>query len=198
VTRSIVPPSRPQATRETVLSYIDGPLPPFPFLVARRGYYGDTMGLPDANDIGLYDDAMWLVERSDLMAFNANCDPGRHQTGMANLTAGRWRYRQYEALIQAATVVVFRDGTEDHAVGSAHPKYGECVGRGLWRGYFGINIHCGGIESTSSLGCQTIPRAQWGDIRRPILPSFMGHVHRAMNAERRGLGEIAYILTSRY
>jgi lysozyme len=177
-----------------VLSFIDDgqSLPPYPFLVGRRGYFGDTLGAVGQNDVGLYDDAIWLVERESMTAFNANCDPTRLAPGIARLLPGRWKYRpgthglsrpkaqQYEALVQAGHVTVSRGGGV------------------LDTGFFGINIHCGGEHGTSSLGCQTIPPDQWGDKHRPILPSFMGHIHRALADERRTDDVLTYILTSRY
>jgi hypothetical protein len=199
----IVPPARPNASRADVLALAtaDGlALPPFPFLVAQRGYYGDTMGKPGQNDVNIYDDAMWLVEREGMVAFNANCDPSRTERGIARLCVGRWKYRpgihnvskdpkehpHYEALVQAGHVTVDRGAGE------------------LDTGFLGINIHCGGNTTTSSLGCQTIPPAQWGakeggaDINR-----FMGLVHRALAREGRDHDEgmanvITYVLTSRY
>jgi hypothetical protein len=196
VTLGLVPPTRPGATRDMVLAYCGAePLPPFPFLVGRRGYYGDTMGKPGVNDIGLYDDALWLVERDRLTAFNANCDPTRTQRGMARLCVGRWKYRpgihglsrpvteRYEALVQAGHVTVDRDG----------------IGKDT--GFFGINIHRGGETTTSSLGCQTIPKAQWGDKWGADPSRFMALIHRALAEEGRdhpGRDTLVYILTSRY
>lgn len=183
---SIVPRSRPQTSRDAVLSFIDDglPLPPYPFLVGRRGFYGDSMGKPGANDLNIYDDALFLLDRDRMWVWNANCDPGKHRPGMANLKPGRWLYRpgihniskdpalhpHYEALVQAGKVTVHRDEQGDDT------------------GFFGINIHRGGEHVTSSEGCQTIPPAQW--------PEVMPAVHRAL--EREGRTDLTYVLTSRY
>lgn len=196
----IVPPDRPKLNRDGVLALItDGiPLPEFPFIVAQRGYYGETMGKVGANDINLYDDALWLVEREGMIAYNANCDPSRAERGIARLCVGRWQYRpgihglskpraqQYEALVQAGHVTVDR-------------------GAGLIdTGFFGINVHCGGNTTTSSLGCQTIPPLQWGEKHPDGNPfRFMSLIHRALQREDRDHSEgmantITYILTSRY
>ncbi len=129
------------------------------FLVGVRGYYEQSMGSPLGNDRGLYDDAIFIMSRADFRAFNANTDPSRvrkgygfgAKKGMAVLQPGVWQYKiglhkgLYRALRQAGPVMVKRDG---------EPAY-------LDRGWFGINIHKGGRNTTSSLGCQTLPPAQW-------------------------------------
>lgn len=182
---TIVPRSRPRTSRDGVLSFIDDglPLPACPFLVGRRGFYGDSMGAPGANDIAIYDDALFLLEEDRMWVWNANCDPGKHRPGMATLAVGRWRYRpgihnqskdpalhpHYEALVQADRVTVHRDGGRDET------------------GFFGINIHRGGTTVTSSEGCQTVPPEQW--------PEVMPAVHRAL--DRYARVELTYVLTSR-
>lgn len=195
---NIVPNARPQASRDDVLSFItDGqPLPAFPFLVGRRGYYADSMGKPGVNERNIYDDAVWIIERTAIIAFNANCDPGRYAKHMATLKVGRWQYRpgihnlskpaetHYEALVQAAPVTVVRDEEGEET------------------GLFGINLHCGGFNVTSSLGCQTIPPAQWGDkfAATPKPGDFMHCIHAALKRENRdepGRDTLWYILTAR-
>ena len=124
-------------------------------LLGMRGYFRDTMGKPGVNDRGIYDDAIFLVSPTAYVAFNANTDPSIARPGVAVLRKGLWRYKigihglskpmwkRYKALVQAAAVIVVRDG-----------------GR-VDTGYFGINIHKGSRNSTSSLGCQTIWPEQW-------------------------------------
>lgn len=140
-----------------------------PAILGVRGYYRDTMGKPGVNDRGIYDDAVFVFacdpERDFKITchapFNFNTDPSRvrkgHGTaestkGMAVLEPGIWLYElgmhrgKYMALIQSEPVKVKRDGiVEDYTD----------------VGMFGINIHKGGIETTSSLGCQTVPPTQW-------------------------------------
>lgn len=133
------------------------------FVVGVRGYYRDTMGLADRNDLGIYDDAVFLVSPSSLAAFNANTDPHRRRPGqgfsekkrgMATLRTGLWRvhrfgiHKFYRALVQRlGPVTVDRDqvggGTYEHT------------------GYFGINIHRGRANTVSSIGCTTIVPGQW-------------------------------------
>lgn len=137
-----------------------------PFLLGMRGYFRDSMGKVGVNDRGIYDDAIFLNSQFGYYAFWANTDPSKYRNGsgtgagkgMAVLNAGLWKYtlgihglskpkeRQYEALIQADKVAVTRDG---------NPPYQDT-------GWFGINIHKGGYNTTSSEGCQTIHPDQWG------------------------------------
>ena len=161
-----VPAARPRMSRAELTAVVRRRLPGVLFegrmtIVGVRGYYSDTMGIPGVNDRGIYDDAIFIVAPDAFMAFNANTDPSRGRKGsgrgankgMAQLVPGVWPvYRfdlhsgQYLALCQrAGPVTVLRDGSPDYAD----------------RGMFGINIHRGGVRTTSSEGCQTIPPAQW-------------------------------------
>ena len=121
-------------------------------IVGCRGYYRKTA---DENERGVYDDAIFLVTPDAFVAYNANVDPSIFRPRIATLQKGLWRYKvgihglskpaaqQYTALVQAGEVTVSRDGTKPET------------------GWFGINIHRGSNNGTSSLGCQTIPPAQW-------------------------------------
>lgn len=140
-----------------------------------RGYYRDTMGAKGKNDRAIYDDALFLVGPTFFGAFNANTDPGAYRRGhgsgsskgMASLKPDVYRVHkldlhkgQYEALCQrAGKVTVYRDADE-----SVAPKDITLLdGVGVYEdeGHFGINIHRGGFNTTSSLGCQTIWPEQW-------------------------------------
>lgn len=129
------------------------------FIVGIRGYYLNTMGRTGVNDRMIYDDAIFLISPNCFMACNANVDPngyrpgygyGEPTKGMANLKEGVWTYQKgihktYWAFTQAEQVTVLRDGSPDYE----------------HTGFFGINIHRGGLYGTSSLGCQTIYPTQW-------------------------------------
>lgn len=135
-------------------------------LVAIRGYYLDSMGVPGENDRGIYDDACFVVTPEECRAYNFNTDPsfyrkgqGRDaEKGMAQLKPGVWKYRTglhkgYAAFVQADEVVVLRDGLKGN--------YED-------RGWFGINLHKGGANGTSSEGCQTWPKDQFDAAREFI------------------------------
>ncbi|QUS39568.1 hypothetical protein RPMA_12515 [Tardiphaga alba] len=177
---SIVPKSLPQITRDALIAKVAGLKISQPvFLVGMRGYYLDTMGKPKVNDRGVYDDAMILVGPNHFSTYNANTDPSVFRKHIASLRPGLWSYRlgihglskpkaqQYQALVQADKVTVDRDG------------------EGAETGYFGINIHRGGVNTTSSLGCQTIVPAQW--------PAFIANVKDQL--ARAGQKTIPYALT---
>lgn len=111
------------------------------------------MGKPGENDRGMYDDAIIVVSPTAYATFNANTDPSVFRAGIAKLRQGAWLYKigkhkvmsplGYKALVQAAPVTVDRDGGASE------------------KGWFGINIHRGSMNGTSSLGCQTIYPPQW-------------------------------------
>lgn len=130
-------------------------------VVGIRGYYRNSMGAPGVNDRGIYDDAIFIESAQVMFAFNGNTDPSKYRggigsgtrKGMASLNTGAWFVHrfdmhkgQYLALCQrAGSVTVTRDG---------NPPYRDT-------GMFGINIHRGSYNSTSSEGCQTIHPKQW-------------------------------------
>ena len=191
--RNLVPLDRPKASYDEVSEMIKRLCPkPMNFwpiyIVAIRGYYRDSMGDKWVNDRGIYDDAIFILDHaSKIRSFNANTDPSRIRAGwgfagkkgMASLCEGIWMYKvglhrgRYKALRQAEAVRVLRDGR-----GGANYEH---------RGWFGINIHRGGVRGTSSLGCQTIPPDQW--------PEFIGLVRSLMKEHKRKT--IPYILVKR-
>lgn len=181
----MLPPGRPEMGRHMAEMLLTSKGVTEPALLARRGYYLDTMGVPGQNDRGIYDDAIMLVTPTSYVTFNANCDPSRYQPRVAVLKAGVWQYKvgihglskpkdkQYTALVQAGEVTVLRDNAEE-----GKPPVEDT-------GYFGINIHCGSHNSTSSLGCQTIYPEQW--------EAFIALVQLEM--KRHEMREIKYVLT---
>jgi len=161
-----LPAARPRVSRADLIAAVRTRYPNHLFfrnltVVGVRGHYRDTLGAVGQNDRAMYDDALFLVSDDAFVAFNANTDPSGYRKGkgtgaakgMASLNPGYWpvmrldkHQGKYEALCQrAGPVVVTRDGD---------PPYQD-------RGMFGINIHRGGVNGTSSEGCQTIPPHQW-------------------------------------
>ena len=171
--------TKPKQSKQETQSLLPG-LDSQVALLAVRGYYSKTFE-PEGNNIGVYDDAIFLVSEYGHYPFNANTDPSTLKPRVARLKAGVWQYkigthnlskaqhRQYPALVQAAPVTVSRVGAGDDT------------------GWFGINIHKGSKNSTSSEGCQTIPPSQWGSFYEMV----------KMEMKRAGVKTIPYVLVDK-
>lgn len=163
----IVPATKPRMSYGDLVSLLRAKVGLDPdrdkvFVAGVRGYYRDSMGERGRNDIGIYDDAIFLVSPAFFGSYNGNTDPSKrrkgrgrgHEKGMASLNTGLWRVHRFDrhsgkylALCQrAGPVTVTRDGIVENYADT---------------GMFGINIHNGGWRTTSSLGCQTIHPTQW-------------------------------------
>ncbi len=156
---AFLPSARPRISKETALSRLPSVDLSKVTVGAFRAYYHDDRS---GNERGVYDDCIVIIGPEHFSAYNANVDPSAFRSGIANLKTGAWRYKpgihglskpkaqQYQAYVQAGQVTVHRDGRGDDT------------------GWFGINIHRGGNTGTSSLGCQTIPPAQWEAFRATL------------------------------
>ena len=158
---SIAPNNRPQLDRQRPQELLTAAgVTAKVAIVGIRGYFA-SMGKPGANDRGIYDDAIFVLTPTKYAPFNANVDPSVYrpghgtgeEKGIATLKPGIWNFTvglhrgKYIALRQHGRFTVVRDG---------RPHDYEDSGDG-----FGINIHRGGFNGTSSLGCQTIVPEQW-------------------------------------
>ena len=191
---SILPSSRPRASREVVVGAAldawrkDGkssPLPEF-FVLGVRGYYRDTMGKVGANERGFYDDALFVVGPEVFAAFNANTDPSKFRQGIATLCEGVHPYKPGNHGISRPRggYPAFRPATKDEEL----PVQRDGVGK-PWPGV-AINIHRGGYSGTSSEGCQTIYPDQWEAFHALALSEF-----RKFSADT-DAKSFSYILTS--
>ena len=163
----MTPPSKPKASVTAVLAAAIKACDPLPemFVLVVRGYYRDSMGKPGVNDVGVYDDAIFIVSPSGFSAWNGNSDPSRYGWNpsadkyMARLKPGVYQFRRlkhhpsrpngYMAFGQGDSPVVVERIKQDGSIAKTET------------GCFGINLHRGGINGTSSEGCLTVPRAQW-------------------------------------
>lgn len=167
----LIPSSRPRQTRIETMRQVDSVIAscvgesasyntevwPEVFVLARRGYYRDTMGVRGKNDRAIYDDAFFVVSPTVYRPFNGNVDPSpKHRKHVASVIAPQvlwfipgthWGKIPHKAFRQYSKFHVMRDD------------------EGKDFGMFGINNHRGGRTGTSSLGCLTVPPAQWDEYR---------------------------------
>lgn len=186
----MVPPSTPKVALEKVIRLITAKRKDPKWadvllakdqvvLVGVRAYYLDTMGAPGKNDRGIYDDALIVVSPGGFMTFNANVDPSVFRKGIATLPLGVYRYKPglhgisrgnpYPAFVPAnpgKITPATRDGQSGVTTAVA------------------INIHRGGVNTTSSAGCQTVVPTQWN--------LFHGMLTTALN--KAGQSSFPYIL----
>jgi lysozyme len=160
--------STPKAPRDVVIAaahaqwrkkFPDAPLPDM-FVCGVRGYYFDSMGKEGANDRGIYDDALFVVGPETFAAFNANNDPSAFKKGVASLLTGCYPYKAGNHGISRPDggYPAFRPATKNEALPVKRDGETSIPGK---RDGIAINIHRGGVNSTSSLGCQTIRPDQW-------------------------------------
>lgn len=168
-----IPNSKPKASLQTVQDaalsgwmkyHPDKSLPDF-YVLAVRAYYRDSMGRAGVNDYGQYDDAFFIVSPLGITAWNGNTDPSKigwnpnADKYMARLQTGVWTFQRlkhhasrpdgYMAYGQGDRVVTVDRVQKDGTVNVRET------------GIFGINLHRGGVNGTSSEGCCTVPAEQW-------------------------------------
>lgn len=144
-----------------------------------RGYFRNTLGKKGVNDLGVFDDAAFLITPESVTGWNWNCDPskagfnkGVHKL-YAQLNEGIWPFRQGP---HRGVPGHFRQMTDEEAQRaklenyfSDNRKLGEFIVKRITadgigeddEGMFNINIHPGGKYTTSSWGCQTCLPEQW-------------------------------------
>jgi len=154
-----VPGSRPHQTREETIAILkkhDITFDNHVVLLGVRGYYRDSMGVKGANDIDMYDDALFVVSPTAYATFNFNTDPAK---------AGHY-------------LAMLDPGVYDFCKGDHHPHTPKayhalrpfpegirlpCTRDGVHSTCALTNIHKGGFNDTFSEGCQTIYPTQYAE-----------------------------------
>lgn len=168
-------------------------------VLAVRGYFRRTMGDPTKNDVGIVDDAAFVITPKAIGRFNMNTDPSRlginRENGkhMAVLAPGVWPYKRGTHRGEPGHI---RQPHDEDAGWMALPTYfGDERALGEFTvlrdgvpdvGDFGINHHSASTRSTSSAGCQTWPPSQWTEYR--------DMVYRALDDA--GQAWLPYVLTA--
>jgi lysozyme len=180
---SNIPSSRPQAKRNEIMAKVPTCVVQKyqVILVGIRGYYRDSMGEVGKNDRGIYDDAMFVIAPDFFGSWNANTDPSysdKQKPDVAVLSPGVHLYKQGRHRIsRPPSYPAFRPANANEELPvtrSGKPSVGVA-----------INIHKGCVNSTSSLGCQTIPPDQWDSFRSTVY----------MLMDRYNQTEVPYVLT---
>lgn len=149
------------------------------YLVGIRGYYKDSMGKKGVNDLGIYDDAMFVIAPKIFKSFNANTDPSKVVKGIATLIPGVHYFKKGKhKILSPSGYAAFRPATPDESLPVIREGKPD-IHKGI-----AINIHMGGMFTTSSEGCQTIRKDQWKE--------FKELVYKLMDDYQQK--EIAYIL----
>lgn len=200
--------NKPELSETDAIAYLGGQLKSTPAkLVGIRGFAD-----PADNKRGIYDDAIFLITPHGIFGYNANTDPSVNRTGIAVLQPGTYWYIKglhgvhhldqdnpedkallerlvssgrdlppvpgrtipYWALRQDSNVMVLRDGAMTTETDSP-------------RNRFWIDIHKGGVNTTSSEGCQTVYPDQWSEFRERVYNEMAFY----------GQSRIAYILCNK-
>lgn len=163
-----IPPNKPRAALTVVMDaakkeFGDKPLPQT-FVLMDRAYYDRSMGGP-GNDVGMYDDAGFIVSALGFSSWNANTDPSRYGWNagagkyMARLKPGIYTFRRLKHHASRPDgYMAFGQGDNPVTVERIRADGSVAVTE---TGCYGINLHRGGINGTSSEGCLTIPAEQW-------------------------------------
>jgi len=177
---SIIPVSKPQEKRRDTIARIPSDVLEkyHVILVGVRGYYRDSMGVVGKNDRSIYDDAIFvlvnntlpigaagdIIDSGEFLSFNANTDPSysdKQKPDVAVLSPGIHLYKKGRHRVSnPPSYPAFRPANKEEELPvtrSGKPSMG-----------IAINIHKGGINGTSSLGCQTIPPDQWDSFRSTV------------------------------
>ena len=157
----ILPPNKPRMGRskiEEILIHSKVSLT-VASLVFIRGYFLNTLGRRNKNDLNVYDDACFLISPSHFSSYNANTDPNRMFRGsraLAKVSLGVYQFYRGLHRGKYKALRAFPEGSKL-----------SCTRNGRKSTCSYINIHKGSSNQwafnvTHSDGCFTIPSIQYG------------------------------------
>lgn len=157
-----------------------------PLTLGEKVWILGLRGANGSNQIGVYDDALYLITPDGVTAVNANTDPSRLIKGVATLVPGTYYYKQgihglhhldltqrldqNKLKIAMATKTDISELTywalrQDSNV-SVKREGDPTIHTDTPENRFWIDIHRGGYSTTSSAGCQTVYPDLWATFKQ--------------------------------
>jgi len=126
------------------------------YVLGIRAYYKDSMGKVGENDRNLYDDAFVLFGKDFYDTYRGNTDPRLTASGKACLLPGVYGFVQgFHGYGKPSGHKAFRTDNARQVLPVLRDGQ-----KGIKEGVT-INFHKGGVYSTNSAGCQTVPADVW-------------------------------------
>jgi hypothetical protein len=124
-------------------------------------------GADGSDNIGVYDDDVIGITPTGIQTYQGNTNPSRRRDGVAELVPGVWSMVPgVHGITTGRPRPAFRQAPDASFTVRRHNR------SGLFRGYFAINLHDGGWNSTSSLGCITLPPDEFKRLVGQLYPAL--------------------------
>jgi lysozyme len=129
------------------------------FVVGIRGYFLDSIGLANRNDLNVWDDVLAYWSPRDNGAFAGNTDPSfviQKGRELAKLNLGVYQFQTGHHKKIPKAFRAYPEGVKLPCTRNGKPSFCSY-----------INIHPGGI-GTWSEGCQTLPPSNWAKFQPEV------------------------------
>ena len=174
----VIPKERPQRGESDLLKIANdrfSGIVPAVTVIGIRGYYLNSQGKPNVNDLETYDDAFFTLINSKLIgAYNANTDPSKTHADQAMLDEGIYHFAKGKHKGKYWAFRAFPEGVKLPC--SRQDKHG------IWYNSLCqlINIHMGYFNTTGSAGCQTVIKTQFPEFRDKVYHAMDMYVRQTM------------------
>lgn len=141
-------------------------------VIGIRGYFLDSKGLENRNDLNIYDDVIGYISPRDNGAFAANTDPSFAVQGgkaLAKLNLGVYKFTKGHHKKVPNAFRAFPEGVVLPCTRNGKPS--TCSA---------INIHPGG-NGTWSAGCQTFPPENWAKFQPEVYSEMIFYKQQTFN-----------------